>query len=280
MSEEESIRITRTAIDNGINFMDNCWDYNDGISEIRMGKALQNGYRDKVFLMTKIDGQYKIVAEQQIQESLQRLQTDHIDLLQFHEIIRIDDCYRVFGQGGAIEAALEAKEAGRIRYIGFTGHKSPEVHLKMLETAFKHQFVFDAVMMPLNVMDPHFESFETKVLPLLKERSIGVIAMKPFGFGHILESETVSPVECLHYVMSLPIDVVVTGCDSLPILEQALEAARSFSPMTEAERSALLARTAKAAESGKFEPYKTTRQFDMTDFNPHWLGLKSVTFPR
>ena len=280
LSEEESIRITRTAIDNGINFMDNCWDYNDGISEIRMGKALQNGYRDKVFLMTKIDGQYKIVAEQQIQESLQRLQTDHIDLLQFHEIIRIDDCYRVFGQGGAIEAALEAKEAGRIRYIGFTGHKSPEVHLKMLETAFKHQFVFDAVMMPLNVMDPHFESFETKVLPVLKEHDIGVIAMKPFGFGHILESETVSPVECLHYVMSLPIDVVVTGCDSLQILEQALKAARSFRPMTEAERSALLARTAKPAESGKFEPYKTTRQFDMTDFNPHWLGLKSVTFPR
>ncbi len=280
LSEEESIRITRTAIDNGINFMDNCWDYNEGISEIRMGKALQNGYRDKIFLMTKIDGQYKMVAEQQIQESLQRLHTDHIDLLQFHEIIRIDDCYRIFGQGGAIEAALEAKEAGKIRYIGFTGHKSPEVHLKMLETAFKHRFVFDAVMMPLNVMDPHFESFETKVLPVLKEHSIGVIAMKPFGFRHILESETVSPVECLHYVMSLPVDVVVTGCDSLPILEQALEAARSFRPMTEAERSALLARTAKAAEGGKFEPYKTTRQFDMTDFNPHWLGLKSVTFPR
>lgn len=280
LSEEESIRITRTAIDNGINFMDNCWDYNNGISEIRMGKALQNGYRDKVFLMTKIDGQYKMVAEQQIQESLQRLQTDHIDLLQFHEIIRIDDCYRVFGQGGAIEAALEAKAAGKIRYIGFTGHKSPEVHLKMLETAFKHQFAFDAVMMPLNVMDPHFESFEMKVLPVLKEHSIGVIAMKPFGFRHILESETVSPVECLHYVMSLPVDVVVTGCDSLPILEQALKAARSFRPMTEAERSALLTRTAKAAENGKFEPYKTTRQFDMTDFNPHWLGVKSVTFPR
>ena len=280
LSEEESVRITRTAIDNGINFMDNCWDYNDGISEIRMGKALQNGYRDKVFLMTKIDGQYKVVAEQQIQESLQRLQTDHIDLLQFHEIIRIDDCFRVFGQGGAVEAALEAKEAGRIRYIGFTGHKSPEVHLKMLETAFKHQFVFDAVMMPLNVMDPHFESFEMKVLPVLKEHSIGVIAMKPFGFRRILESETVSPVECLHYVMSLPVDVVVTGCDSLSILEQALKAARSFRPMTETELSALLARTAKAGESGKFEPYKTTRQFDMTDFNPHWLGLKSVTFPR
>jgi predicted aldo/keto reductase-like oxidoreductase len=260
--------------------MDNCWDYNDGISEIRMGKALQNGYRDKVFLMTKIDGQYKIAAKQQIQESLQRLQTDHIDLLQFHEIIRIDDCYRVFGQGGAIEAALEAKETGKIRYIGFTGHKSPDVHLKMLETAFKHKFVFDAVMMPLNVMDPHFESFEMKVLPVLKKHGIGVIAMKPFGFRQILESEIVSPVECLHYVMSLPVDVVVTGCDSLPILEQALKAARSFRPMTEAERSALLAKTAKPAENGEFEPYKTTKQFDMTDFNPHWLGLKSVTLPR
>ncbi len=280
MDEQESIRIIRKSIDNGINFMDNCWDYNDGISEIRMGNALRDGYRDKVFLMTKIDGQNKKTAEQQIQESLQRLQTDQIDLLQFHEIIRIDDCYRIFRQGGAIEAALEAKEAGKIRYIGFTGHKSPDVHLKMLEAAFKYQFVFDAVMMPLNIMDAHFESFEKKVLPVLKEHNIGIIAMKPLGFGHILKSKTVSPLECLHYVMNLPVDVVVTGCDSLPILEQALKAARSFRPMTEAECLALLARTSKAAESGKFEPYKTTKYYDMTDFNPHWLGIKSVTFPR
>lgn len=274
-NEQESIRIIRTAIDNGINFMDNCWDYNEGISEIRMGKALCDGYREKVFLMTKIDGQDKKTAEQQIHESLRRLQTDLIDLLQFHEILRMADPDRIFGRGGAIEAALEAKEAGKIRYIGFTGHKSPDVHLKMLETAFKHQFVFDAVQMPLNVMDAHFESFEKKVLPVLKKHNIGVIAMKPLGFRHVLESKTVSAIECLHYVMNLPVDVVVTGCDSLPILEQALEAARSLRSITEAERSALLARTAKAAESGRFEPYKTTKDFDATDRNPHWLGVTS-----
>ncbi|MGQ9543626.1 MAG: aldo/keto reductase [Candidatus Bathyarchaeia archaeon] len=280
LSEEESIRIIRTAIDNGINFMDNCWDYNDGLSEIRMGKALQGGYRDKVFLMTKIDGQYRKIAEQQIQESLRRLQTDRIDLLQFHEVIRIDDCYRIFGEGGAIEAALEARDAGKISYIGFTGHKSPNIHLKMLEVASKHNFTFDAVMMPLNVMDAHFESFEKKVLPVLNEQNIGVIGMKPFGFGQILKSKLVDPIECLHYVMSLPIDVVVTGCESLPILEQALKAARTFKPMTENMRISLLERTAKAAETGRFEPYKTTKNFDMTDFNPHWAGFRSVTFPR
>jgi len=280
VSEEEGIRIIRTAIDNGINFMDNCWDYNDGISEIRMGKALKDGYRDKVFLMTKIDGQNRRTAEQQIQESLQRLQTDQIDLMQFHEIVRIDDCYRIFREGGAIEAVLEAKKAGKIRYIGFTGHKSPDIHLKMLQTSFKHNFVFDTVQMPLNVMDPHFESFEKKVLPVLKEHNIGVIGMKPFGFGHILQSKLATPLECLHYVMSLPVDVVVTGCDSLQILKQALEAAHNFKPMTEAERSALLAKTAKAGERGRFEPYKVTKFFDMTDFNPEWLGMKTLTSPR
>ncbi|MEM3380575.1 MAG: aldo/keto reductase [Candidatus Bathyarchaeia archaeon] len=280
LSEEDSIRIIRTAIDNGINFMDNCWDYNDGVSEIRMGRALQNGYRDKVFLMTKIDGQYKKIAEQQIEESMQRLQTDCIDLLQFHEVIRIDDCYRIFGKGGAIEAALEARDSGKIRYIGFTGHKSPEVHLKMLEVASKHNFTFDTVMMPLNVMDAHFESFEKKVLPVLNKNNIGVIGMKPFGFGQILKSKLVDPMECLHYVMSLPIDVVVTGCDSLSILDQALKAARTFKPMSEMERTSLLERTAKIAEDGRFEPYKITKNFDMTDFNPHWIGARSVTFPR
>ncbi len=280
LNEQESIQLIRTAIDSGVNFMDNCWDYNDGISDIRMGKALQDGYRDKVFLMTKIDGQNKRTAEQQIEESLQRLQTDQIDLMKFHEIVRIDDCFRVFRKGGAIEALLEAKEAGKIRYIGFSGHKSPEIHLKMLEMAFKNNFVFDTVMMPINVMDAHFESFEKKVLPVLKEHNIGVISMKPLGFGHILKSKTVSPEECLRYAMSLPVDVVVTGCDSLPILEQALKVARNFKPMTETERSALLAKTTKAAESGRYEPYKTTLYYDMTTFNPHWMGMKSTTFPR
>lgn len=280
LSEQESIKLIRTAIDNGINFMDNCWDYNDGISEIRMGKALQDGYRDKVFLMSKIDGQNKKTAEQQIQQSLERLQTDCIDLLKFHEIVRIDDGYRIFRKGGAIEAVLEAREAGKIRYIGFSGHKSPQIHLKTLEIASKHNFVFDTVMLPLNVMDAHFESFEKNVLPVLNEQNIGVISFKPFGFGHILRSKTVSPEECLRYAMSLPVDVVVTGCESLPILEQALRVARNFSPMNEAECTTLLAKTEKAAENGRYEPYKTTMFYDMTIFNPHWLGVNTLTSPK
>ncbi len=275
LSEKESIRIIRAAIDNGINFMDNSWDYNGGVSELRMGKALQDGYRDKVFLMTKIDGQYKETAEKQIQESLHRLQTDQIDLLQFHEIIRIDDCFRIFGEGGAIEAVLEAKKGGRIRYIGFTGHKNPAIHLKMLETGFKNKFIFDAVQMPLNVMDPHFESFEKNVLPVLEKHNIGVIAMKPFADGRILKSKTVRPEECLRYVMSLPIDVMVTGCESYTILDQALRAARSFKVMTETERKALLDRTWDAGRNGKFEPYKITQHHDSTIFNPQWLGIKA-----
>lgn len=275
LSEKESIRIIRAAIDNGINFMDNSWDYHEGISEIRMGKALQDGYRDKVFLMTKIDGQYKDVAEQQIQESLNRLQTDQIDLLQLHEIIRIDDCFRIFKEGGAIEAVLEAKEAGRIRYIGFTGHKNPVIHLKMLEIGFKNQFTFDAVQLPLNVMDPHFESFEKNVLPVLEKHNIGAIAMKPFASGQILNSKTASPTECLRYVMSLPIDVMVTGCDSYTILDQALRVARNLQIMTETERSTLLDRTKNAGQNGKFEPYKISKQHDSTSFNLQWLGIKS-----
>ncbi len=179
LQEPESIRIIRTAIDNGINFLDNCWDYNEGQSEIRMGKALQDGYRQRAFLMTKIDGRDKKTAARQIEESLGRLQTDRIDLLQFHEIIRMDDSDRVFAAGGAMEAALEAKKAGKIRFIGFTGHKSPDIHLKMLNTAASHQFRFDAVQMPLNVMDAHYDSFEKKVLPLLVKKDIGVLGFQP-----------------------------------------------------------------------------------------------------
>ena len=179
--EQLSIRIVRTALDNGINFLDNCWDYNGGQSEIRMGKALLDGYRKKAFLMTKIDGQTKQAATQQLEESLRRLQTDHIDLLQFHEVIRETDPARILGPGGGMEAVLEAKKQGKVRYIGFTGHKSPDIHLKMLETAFAHQFTFDAVQMPLNVMDAHYNSFEKKVLPVLVKHGIGVLGMKPMG---------------------------------------------------------------------------------------------------
>jgi uncharacterized protein len=272
VTEEESIRIVRTALDEGINFLDNCWDYNGGESELRMGKALRDGYRQKAFLMTKIDGRNKATAVNQINDSLKRLQTDRIDLLQFHEVIRDSDPDRIFAAGGALEAVLEARNAGKVRYIGFTGHKSPDIHLKMLATASAHQFTFDSVQMPLNVMDHHFNSFEAKVLPVLQKRNIGVLGMKPMGDPFILHSKTVTAVECLHYAMNLPTSVVITGCDSLKILQQALDAARRFQPMGTQEVAALLAKTAKAAQSGEFEKYKTSHHFDGTYQNPQWLG--------
>ena len=269
---DESIRIIRTGIDEGINFLDNCWDYNGGESEIRMGKALRDGYRQKAFLMTKIDGRNKAAAATQLNESLRRLQTDRIDLLQFHEVIRDSDPDRIFAEGGAMEVAVEARKAGKIRFIGFTGHKSPDIHLKMLATASKHGFTFDAVQMPLNVMDAHFNSFEKRVLPVLTKDGIGVLGMKPMGDKVILRSKTVTPVECLSYAMNLPTSVVITGCDSLSILQQALRAAHSFQPMGSSQVAALLEKTAKAAEGGQFELYKTSHQFDGTVANPQWLG--------
>lgn len=269
---EESIRIIRTGLDEGVNFLDNCWDYNGGESEIRMGKALRDGYRQKAFLMSKIDGRNKAAAARQIEDSLRRLQTDRLDLLQFHEVIRDTDPDRIFAQGGAMEAALEAQKTGKTRYIGFTGHKSPDIHLRMLAAASAHGFTFDAVQMPLNVMDAHFSSFEKRVLPALLKSNIGVLGMKPMGDHFILESKTVSAVECLHYAMNLPTSVVITGCDSLPILQQALQAARSFQPMDSTQVAALLAKTAKAGEAGQFELYKTSHHFDGTVANPEWLG--------
>src|SRR5215469_2741684 len=272
LSEFDAIRIIRTAIDNGINFLDNCWDYNGGESEIRMGKGLRDGYRQKTFLMTKIDGRDKKSAAQQLEESLRRLQTDHVDLLQFHEVIRMDDPDRVFAPGGALEAVLEAKKDGKVRFIGFTGHKSPAVHLKMLDTAASHKFRFDTVQMPLNVMDAHYDSFEKRVLPVLVKNEIGVLGMKPMGDPFILESKTVTAIECLNYAMNLPSSVVITGCDSMPILDQALDAARNFRRMEADAVKALLAKTAQAAMKGKFELYKTTHHFDGTYQNPQWLG--------
>ena len=270
--EAESIRIIRAALDGGINFLDNCWDYNNGQSEIRMGKALRDGYRQKAFLMTKIDGRTKQAAAQQLEESLRRLQTDRIDLLQFHEVIRDTDPARIFAAGGGMEAALEAKKQGKIRYIGFTGHKSPDIHFKMLEVAFAHDFTFDAVQMPLNVMDAHYESFEKKVLPVLVKHEIGVLGMKPMGDKIILHSKTATPVECLHYAMNLPTSVVITGCDSMPILQQAIDAAHGFRPLGPTEVSSLLEKTAPAAGKGEFERYKTSHDFDGTFHNPQWLG--------
>jgi len=252
--------------------MDNSWDYNDGKSEERMGKALRDGYRQKVFLMTKVDGRTKASAAAQLNESLKRLQTDHLDLLQFHEIIRMNDPDRIFMPGGALEAALEAKKAGKIRYIGFTGHKSPDIHLKMLQTAAAHGFTFDTVQMPLNVMDAHWNSFEKKVLPVALQHDMGILGMKSMGDKIILKSKAVTPIECLHYAMNLPTSVVITGCDSLDILHQALDAARSFQPMRPDQVAALLKKTDPVAQKGEYELYKTSQHFDSTAKNPQWLG--------
>lgn len=272
VDEELGIQIIRSAIDRGITFLDNSWDYNDGVSEKRMGKALRDGYREKAFLMTKIDGRSKQEAARQIDESLQRLQVDYIDLVQYHEIIRYEDPHRVFDEQGAHGAFLEAKEAGKLRYIGFTGHKDPQIHLHMLEVADSNGFKFDAVQMPLNVMDAHYRSFSKLVLPQLVKQKIGILAMKTMANGILLRSNTATPIECLHYALNLPTSVVITGIDSLEILDQAFEAVSSFEPMNEQQVQLLLAKTARAAATGKYEPFKTSSIFDSTAQNPEWLG--------
>ncbi len=271
-SADESIRLIRAAIDRGITFMDNCWDYNGGISEVRMGQALRDGYRDKVFLMTKMDGRTKEEYSKQLEESLGRLRTDMIDLVQFHEVIRMEDPDRIFAPGGAMEAALAARQAGKLRYIGFTGHKDPAVHLRMLEVARQHNFHFDTVQMPINVMDAHFRSFTREVMPVAIKEGIGVLAMKTFGDHYILDSKTVEPLEALRYSLSQPVSVVITGIDSMPILDQAMAAVKNFTPLTQAQTDALLQRTQQAAMTGKYELFKTTQHFDGTAQNPKWLG--------
>jgi aryl-alcohol dehydrogenase-like predicted oxidoreductase len=273
VTEPDAIRLVRTAIDRGVNFLDNSWDYHDGESERRVGKALRDGYRDRAFVMTKIDGRDRKTAAEQIDESLRRLAVDRIDLLQFHEVIRWEDPDRIFAAGGAAEAVLAAREAGKVRYVGFTGHKSPDIHLKMLAAAATHDFPLDTVQMPLNVMDAHYESFERKVLPELVASDIAVLGMKPFGgSGDILERGVVAPIECLHYVMNLPVSVVITGCDSMDVLEQALEAAATFHPLHGGRRADILSRTAEAGSRGTLETYKTTREHDSTAEHPQWLG--------
>jgi predicted aldo/keto reductase-like oxidoreductase len=281
LDEQLSIRIIRTAVDRGINFLDNSWDYNDGASEIRMGKALRDGYRDRVFLMTKIDGRSKQEAARQLDESLRRLETDRIDLVQHHEVLRYEDPHRIFDeQEGANAALLEARKAGKLRYIGFTGHKDPRIHLYTLEVARDHGFTFNTVQMPLNVMDAHYRSFEKLVLPELVKQNIGVLGMKSMGNGIILRSGAVTPVECLHYALNLPTSVVITGIDSMAILDQAFEAARTFTPMTAAQLQALLSRTAKAASRGEFELFKTSSIFDSTTSHPAWMGEEAERLKR
>ncbi len=271
-NEADGVAIVRSALDRGITFLDNCWDYADGVAEIRMGKALRDGYRQKAFLMTKFDGRTAKAAAAQIDESLKRLQTDHIDLIQYHENIRLEDPDRFFAKGGALEAVQAAKQAGKVRYIGFTGHKDPLVHERMLEVAKQHDFHFDTCQMPLNLMDYHFRSFANNVVPKLVEQGIGVLGMKPMGGGIILKSKTVTPVECLHYALNLPTSVVITGCDSMEILNQALDAARTFKPLTETELVTLVGKTHDAAQHGQYELFKTTQIFDGTAQHPQWLG--------
>lgn len=274
--EADSLRLIRAAIDRGINFLDNCWDYNDGLSEIRMGKALQNGYRDKVFLMTKIDGRDQKTAANQIDESLLRLQTDRIDLMQFHEVIRLEDPDRIFAKNGAAVAMREAQKAGKIRYIGFTGHKDPLVHLRMLDIARENGMHFDAVQMPINVLDAHFRSFQNHVLPRLVEEKIAPLAMKTFGNPFILErlqkTGAATALEMLHYSMSLPVATVITGIEKNEILEQALRAVKTFEPMSQKQQTALLERIKTDAQSGQYEKFKSSAEFDGTAKNPQWLS--------
>jgi len=272
LNSREAVRIIRAALDGGLSFMDNSWDYNDGESETRLGKALKDGYREKAFVMTKVDGRTKKEASRQINQSLKRLGVDHVDLLQHHEVIRFDDADKIFAEGGAMEAFIEARKAGKIRYIGFTGHKDPHVHLYMLEKAKEHAFQFDTVQMPLNVMDAHFRSFQAHVLPVLVKENIGVLGMKSMGSGVLLKSKVVTPIECLHYALSLPTSVVITGIDSMEILDQAFTAVKDFRPLTRDETAKLLAKTAEAARDGEYELFKTSSHFDSTAQNPEWLG--------
>lgn len=272
VSEQEGIRIVRTALDAGVNFLDNCWDYNDGESERRMGRALQDGYRQKAFLMTKIDGRTPTAAQKQLEDSLRRLKTDHIDLMQVHEVIRPGDPQQAFRPGYVVDVLKKAQKDGKIRYIGFTGHKSPEIHLSMLETANRHGFTFDTVQMPLNLMDAHYDSFTTKVLPVARKHNMGILGMKPMGSGLLLQSKTATPVEFLHYAMSLPVSVTITGCDSMQVLNQALTLARNFRPLPQEQMTALLAKTVNASVAGQYEKYKTSEMFDGTNHNPQYLG--------
>ncbi len=225
--------------------------------------------------MTKIDGRTKQSAAKQIEESLKRLETDHVDLLQFHEVIRFEDPDRIFAEDGAMEAFLEAKKAGKTRYIGFTGHKDPRIHLYMLEVADAHGFRFDAAQLPVNVMDAHYRSFGNMVVPELVKRNIGVLGMKSMGDSVILKSKIVTATECLHYALKMPTSVVITGIDKPDILDQAIEAATTYEQVTEGQMEAILAKTKQAATTGDWELFKTSNAFDSTAKNLDWLGKES-----
>ena len=276
VSESDAIKLVRTGVDRGINFLDNSWDYNNGESEKRVGKAVKDGnLRSRAFMMTKNDGRTGDEFNKQLDESLKRLQTDHVDLIQFHEIIRFEDPDRIFAEGGAAEAALAAKKAGKVRYIGFTGHKDPAIHLYMLKVADQHKFVFDTVQMPVNVMDYHYRSFTNEVLPELTKRNIGALGMKSIGDTVILKSGAVTALECLQFSLSRPVSVQITGIDKPEILEQAIHAAQTYDKVSKEQMDAILRRTQPQAMEGKWELFKTSAIFDSTAKNPDWLGTTS-----
>ncbi len=256
--DQESIAFIRQAIDMGVTFMDNAWEYHNGRSEELMGRALQDGYREKVFLMTKHHGRDKKTALKHLDDSLRRFKTDTIDLWQFHEVVYQDDPEMIFAAGGGIEAAEEAKKAGKVRYIGFTGHKDPMIHLKMLA----YDYDWDATQMPLNVLDPHYQSFEKHVLPICLKRGIGVIGMKSLAGGRLLNAGVVTAAEAIRYAMSLPVASVVSGVMTLEHLKANAKVAQEFEPYSETETAALLARTEEAAQEGKYELFKSTNAYD------------------
>jgi aryl-alcohol dehydrogenase-like predicted oxidoreductase len=259
-SREEAIAIVREAVDAGVNFFDNAWEYNEGKSEDWVGQGLE-GRRDKVFLMTKVctHGRDKKVAMQQLEESLKRLRTDHLDLWQIHECVYDNDPERHFAKGGVVEALEEAKKAGKVRYVGFTGHKLPAIHLKMLS----YGFPFDSVQMPLNAFDATFRSFQTHVLPEVLKRGIAALGMKSFGGnGQPITQGVVTPAEALRYAMSLPVSCTISGIDTLAVLRQNLAIARGFQPMSPEEMQALADRCRTAAGNGHLELYKSTMKYD------------------
>ncbi len=272
VTEQDAIQIVRTALDRGINFLDNCWDYNGGVSEERMGKALEGGYRQKAFLMTKIDGRTGHAARQQLEESLRRLKTDHLDLIQIHEVIRMTDPEQAFQPGNVIDVLQQARKEGKVRFIGFTGHKSPDIHLRMIATADKNHLIFDSVQMPVNALDEHFNSFGQRVIPEARKRGMAILGMKPLSNGAILRTNTLTAPEALHYAMSVPVTVTITGCQSMANLEQALGVAKNFEPLSVQQKLAILEKTAPVSEAGKFEDYKSSHIYDGTYNNPQWLG--------
>ena len=276
ISESDAIKLVHAGVGRGINFLDNSWDYNSGESEKRVGKAVKEGsLRSRVFMMTKNDGRTREEFNKQLDESLRRLQTDHVDLMQFHEIIRFEDPDRIFARDGAAEAALAAKKAGKVRFIGFTGHKDPHIHLYMLQVADRHGFVFDTVQMPVNVMDYHFRSFTHEVLPELVKRNIGVLGMKSMGDSVILKSGAVTGLECLQFSLSQPVSVQITGIDKPEILDQAIKAAQTYNKVSKEEMAAILSRTKSYATEGHWELFKTSAIFDSTAQHPEWLGSTS-----